>query len=103
MTTKEVLIEELGEKRVKELYDRGLLILVEWAMIQYHEKQVKNLNISAVNSHYLTCMCCGLKDETVKDLGWKLCPKCDSKLSKSIDAVEKYRHLNPEFDGGGGA
>ncbi len=57
-----------------------------------------NLLLPAV---FLKCMCCGLQDETVKDLGWKLCPKCDDKLAKSIDAVEKHRHLNPEFDGGG--
>ena len=50
MTTREVLIEELGEQRVKELDDRALLALVEWAMLQYHEKQVKNCSIPDVSN-----------------------------------------------------
>ncbi len=52
---------------------------------------------------HLTCEMCGKTDDTVRDVGYKLCPACDKELSKSIDAVEKYRRYGEEFDGGGGA
>ena len=52
-------------------------------------------------SGFLTCDGCGLQDATVKDMGWKFCPMCDKQMQKSVDAVERNRDRNFEFDGGG--
>lgn len=50
----------------------------------------------------LICEGCGKQDETVKDKGFKLCPKCDEQLADSFEA-RMSRDWNEEYDGGGGA
>lgn len=60
-----------------------------------------------IMSEHLRCEMCGKQDETVKCVGWNLCPECDIKMGESIDACEEaraeYEAKYGEFDGGGGA
>lgn len=61
------------------------------------------MQASTTQSEFLKCEGCGIKDETVKDMGWKFCPACSNLFAESVDAVERYRNKHLEFDGGGGA
>lgn len=50
----------------------------------------------------LKCEMCGKQDKSVKKIGFTLCPACNKKLGKSMEAAFKYNREH-EFDGGGGA
>lgn len=64
---------------------------------------VQSLSPKEHSEGELKCQMCGIENNTVKDMGYKLCPKCNKELGESIEEVEKHRNRNEEFDGGGGA
>jgi len=39
----------------------------------------------------LKCEHCGIQNETVKEMGYILCPECNKKLSEAMDAIREMQ------------
>ncbi len=81
MTAYQILKNELGEKRMKQIEDLALRELIIWAMVQYHDDQVKLLNeVKTGEQNFCRCQIPNLRYED----GKMICKRCKLPIDQRL-------------------